>query len=743
MNSFIPNRFLQESTVIKAPYFKPVNDSNNKVQMIFRKPSFNIENQDYRSILYIMFLESGVPIKELKGKKGLLDKPIFNNTIFLGNEFAFLYKNHKTIKIEAKNLRIGIRLSKPISANNYLKVSTKHVGIKYTGMKLFSSYLGNTQGIPILDQQKILTPDINQEVNIFRYMTKRNKDPYSLTVNNIFELMMKFKCVVWYQGSSSKPKEYFKYFEIKNNIDDYFKPEYEELMRVYSRNKDKDYILVDNWFTSTKEIERYMSEILSIILGRDMEDFKKSQAKARNISKTNVLPNLDKLLKGFYGTAFEHQRIGISWLYGLYKAKLTGAILADDMGMGKTFQSIGFCTTLINERKITKRTDIIIVCPASVVSVWEKEIQSFNPGMIKYTKIYSFEKFQRIHLDIKPIILIVDEAQRAKNKQTTNNKRLQTVNAKFTLLLSGTPIENKTQDLYNILSLVDPVFNKIFNVLNRLSSDEEILATKTASIVDGIYLRRLKTKDQLPSVLNIQEIKIDMNKQETVVHQAILDFYGNSKVKKKATSSLEYYNEFIIALGRLRQTVSHVKQLQDQSFVKTKLTSDTSKMKELHRLIKTHPKDEKFVIFTSYSKTNEFIKKELSTYGKVLVIDGSIPSSKRGNIIKEFQENPDTKYIVVNIKAGNSGITLHAARNIVMYDLWWNPAVMQQAIARVHRIGQVRDVNAYLFINKKSIDENIINIINIKKGIIDAFEGKNTSPNLDKNTVDKLINDIF
>ena len=317
------------------------------------------------------------------------------------------------------------------------------------------------------------------------------------------------------------------------------------------------------------------------------------------------------------------------------------------------------------------------------------------------------------------------------------------VNAKFTLLLSGTPIENKVEDLYNILRIVDPAFGKIFNYMKKTTNDEEFLAGETRKIIDSIYLRRVKTKNELSSTLTINNVYVDMTKMEANIHEAITKYYGNLLVKKSATNDLSYYSDAIIALMRLRQAVSFPYQLKKltseiDTLKNQKIDTSSSKVKEVLRL--SANSKEKWIIFTSFTATLNHLKKVLP--GDVLTISGETPSGRRGAIIKEFQEG-SAKYIVVNIKAGNSGITLHAANNVIMYDLWWNPAVMQQAIARSYRIGQTKDVNVYMLVAKHSIDENILRISDLKQEIISTFETGSSPKGKDKSITNELIDSIF
>jgi len=661
------------------------------------------------------------------------NKQLFQHQIFRGTEFNNLIPKFKEYKINAKNPKVFLQLSKDILTEKQLTdtIEFKNLHMRYTGMNplKIGSFLGNVDGIPILEDNKILIPDIEFEKEVKSVLKKRTKNLYhGYYVNNLPQFLKQFNSSCYYEHRTGI--KVIRYRKIKDVI---FKRDDVELNLILKRLKGaKQYVTIvkENGMTfyDVAEIQENLSELFDALTGNDMKEFKHHQEKSRAVSKTKID---DKLFTNLIINAelYDHQKQGISWLYGLYKAKLPGAILADDMGMGKTIQTLTFL-------ELSDAKTITIVCPASVISVWHLEIDKFLPQLNnRKINIYSFESYAKL-INVKTDVLIVDEAQRAKNKNTLNNKALSATVSKFNILLSGTPIENKIQDIYNILSIIDPIYSRIYNILARITKDEVLLAHKTTSIIDGIYLRRLKTKKQLAAKLSIVNVNVQMNKEETLIHNKVKKFYGNSIIRDKATNNLSYYNDVVIALIRLRQTVSYHKQLEKLDFLKNN-TFNMVSSKELMtlKLIKDN-KDSKFIIFTEFTETLKRLNKVIPNS---LAISGSTPSSKRGDIIKEFQHNDKINTIIVSTKAGNSGITLHAANKVILYDLWWNPAIIQQAIARSYRIGQQRDVTAYMLVSKNSIDENILRIIDLKREIIGSFDGTSTpSSNLEKDSTSAL-----
>jgi len=743
----------------KPTFFKAI-EHNSEVLVKHKKPMFGIKSQNYKSILTILFIEDKGEIK--RHSFSIINKEIFNNVIFKNTQFNY-YKNPKPYRIDAKNISLSINIANRISAGDYKNIKVKHLGVKYTGMKYHSSYLGNTVGIPIISTNKILQPLIKEEEEIAKFFTHKARNVYSgYTVIDIIQLMKKYSCRVFYDGRNEKT--YYRFYNIIDYIqDDYYKDILEKIVQK-KNNSRYDHIFFDNeghvGICEASDVTRYMNEIMNIILGKDITEFKKHQDISRKVSKTTQISGLSNKISDLKMIPFEHQTYSISWLYELYVRKIPGAILADDVGMGKSLSAIGFITALYKDKRSDFNTSnnagVLIICPASMVSEWHKEIAKANPKILKMFTIYSFEKFQGVKLQKDPTIMIIDEAQKAKNKNTINNKRLSSVNAKFTLLLTGTPIENRISDIYNILFLVDPIFSKIYNMLRRISRDENVLAAQTKGIIDGIYMRRMKTKEQLPVSLQIEEVHIQMTTQEEETQKFIKEFYGNSLVKLSATDNIQYYNEAMIAIGRLRQCVSYSYQLKDivdssrlanYKKLADNMKEESSKTIKLLKLIKDVKKNkpnDKFIVFVDYTKTLKFIKGKLESEGyNPLVIDGSVSSANRGKVITQFQDDDKHDVIIVSLKAGNAGITLTQANHVVLYDLWWNPAILTQAMGRAYRIGQAQDVKAYLFINDKSIDESITRIINLKKEILDAFENTNTKDNSTKNNIEKIINDMF
>jgi SNF2 family DNA or RNA helicase len=398
--------------------------------------------------------------------------------------------------------------------------------------------------------------------------------------------------------------------------------------------------------------------------------------------------------------------------------------------MGKTVQTIAFLSGQPQSKKI------LIICPASVISVWENELNKFNPTLGKKIgnsiQIMSYEKAVRSS-PAKVDFLILDEAQKIKNNTTLSFKSIAKIQKKFAILLSGTPIENNISDLFSLLQILDNSSYELLYILKKAYSNDRELVDIVRKMIDPIYLQRKKTKDQLISELKIEEIKVTPTAFEKKLQEEIQTIFRDKLMREKANNNHDYYSVTYMLTGlmRLRQAVSNPKQLPEELIAhftpKTKQDLENltpSKIKEVKKIYSNiKERNEKVVIFTSFGKTLDLLKKELQQNGAhVLMLRGTDPNSKRKMMIEEFQK-PNTKYdvFIISLKAGNTGITLTNANNVIVYDLWYNPAVIAQALARVHRIGQIKDVTAYLLILQNTVDQDINNIFLGKEELINKF----------------------
>lgn len=445
-----------------------------------------------------------------------------------------------------------------------------------------------------------------------------------------------------------------------------------------------------------------------------------------------------------------YQQKGFEWMYLLSKIG-AGACLADDMGLGKTLQTICLLQTKINENPDRKH---IIIGPASLIYNWKVEIEKFAPNLkaeVYHSSNRNLEEIgkknpdvlitsygtARVDIDILNEIqwntIVLDESHNIKNHQAQVSKAVLTLKADMRVILSGTPIMNETLDLYPQLSFILPqlfgsreFFNKEYAYpIDKDRDVEKIEALKRTTA--PFILRRTKeqvAKDLPPKTESI--IWCDMGEQQMKLYSEI-----KNNVKKSIFLDIQEQGigkaklGILAAITRLRQVCSAPKLLQDYE----NATEDSIKIERLLDEINGNLKNEKIIVFSQFLNALDIIKTELSKNQiAYYCIDGSTPNTKRQEQINQFQD-PENKVriFLLSLKAGNAGITLTQANYVFLLDPWWNRQVEQQAIDRVYRIGQDKNVFAYRMICRNTIEERIIqlqqNKMKLSEDLITEDEG--------------------
>ena len=433
--------------------------------------------------------------------------------------------------------------------------------------------------------------------------------------------------------------------------------------------------------------------------------------------------------KSLTGKLRPYQKIGYSWLIQNIKYKF-GCILADDMGLGKTIQILSAILYFKEHNQFDSESTLIIV-PPTLISNWENEIKKFTPELTYHiyhgsNRTFPLEEYDIIltsygvvrldldmFLDKTWLLCVIDEAQNIKNPNTEQTKAIKSVNASTKIALTGTPIENRLMDYWSIfdfvnkgyLSTKDDFKRNYVMPIEKLEDPEVLENLKT--IAKPFVMRRLKTDDdikkELPDKL-VNDIYCTLTKKQIRLFNAILEeiFFDieNSKgIQRKGI--------ILKILTALKQTCNHPAQF---LAIKNPKISESGKMELLVDILENIlDMDEKVIIFTQYVEMGKLIQKLISKKFKtdVLFLHGSQTLKEKTEIIDAFQEDPNYKIFVATLKTGGTGLNLTAASNVIHYDLWWNPAVENQATDRVHRIGQKKDVMVYRFITKGTLEEAI------------------------------------
>ena len=437
-----------------------------------------------------------------------------------------------------------------------------------------------------------------------------------------------------------------------------------------------------------------------------------------------------------------YQKEGIKWIKYLYDNKL-GGCLADDMGLGKTVQTIGVLTLIYPKEK--KPT--LIVMPRSLLFNWQNEIKRFAPQLSVYTyyaqerDIKSAMKHQVIlttyaivRNDVETFskqmfhYVILDESQNIKNTTTQTTQAAFLLKADHRLALSGTPVENNLSELYSLFRFLNPTmfgsledFNSRYAAPIQKDNDKDTLLALRRKIFP-FMLRRLKRdvlKD-LPDRIE-QTLYVEMTKEQH-------DFYEKRRIyylqQVRQTIAAEGINksQFVMfqALNELRRIASIPESLSDGHIKSPKL--------ELlcETLLEAVANGHKTVVFFNFIAGIEQMSERLDAEGiDYACMTGS--TRDRKSIVERFQNDPHCMVMLMTLKTGGVGLNLTAADTVFIFEPWWNKAAEEQAINRLHRIGQTAKVLSYSLITQQSIEEKIQLLQQQKAELFEGLIGTDSS----------------
>jgi SNF2 family DNA or RNA helicase len=430
-----------------------------------------------------------------------------------------------------------------------------------------------------------------------------------------------------------------------------------------------------------------------------------------------------------------YQKRGFNWVCSLLFSGF-GCILADDMGLGKTVQSIAALLRLNEDGLLDK--GCLVVAPASLLSNWEKELERFAPSLLVsrfhgphriinrefnvflttyQTAVRDVEKLK----DVAFSLLLVDEAHLMKNAETRISRAVKLLQSKYRLALSGTPVENRLEDLRSLFDFIIPGylgsakdFQKQYRVpIEVMRSREQAEALR--KITAPFLLRRLKTdkaiiKD-LPEKIVANEYAV-LEKNQAALYESVV----SESVKKSAEmESWERSSLILSLLTSLKQICDHPRVFDKESPAVSALSGKAQLLLTL--LEEILASREKVLVFSQYVETlnclDLIIRNEMKE--AALVYHGGLKENVRTALVDRFQNDPASRIFLVSLKAGGLGLNLTAASRVIHYDLWYNPAVENQATDRAFRIGQKHNVFVHRFITKNSFEEKIDVMISGKK----------------------------
>jgi SNF2 family DNA or RNA helicase len=486
------------------------------------------------------------------------------------------------------------------------------------------------------------------------------------------------------------------------------------------------------WSLASIEASHFEGLPVEFSISEKLLDIRKQMLGEKHLTYTPVPEAIKATLRTY-------QIDGVRWLERLRSMYLNG-ILADDMGLGKTLQAI----VAITQHQEKPHLIALIVCPTSLLYNWKEEFAKFNPKLkvvvvdgipnnrkklidsineydVVITSYTLLQKDIDIYKAVSFSYVILDEAQHIKNRGTRNAKSVKMIQAEHRLILSGTPIENSLDELWSLFDFLMPGFlssyDRFIEKYIRVSGSEqtknlEYLRKKVAPFI----LRRMKS-DVLHDLPPVSEIVYHCQLSE--VQQGLYRSYAESArdelVKLVQRDGFDRVQIHVLAtLTRLKQICCH-----PAIFAKEKPEpGDSAKYDMLLELLQTLVEGKhKTVIFSQYTRMLQIMREDFEQKGiRFLYLDGS--SKNRLEVVKHFNEDDSVSVFLVSLKAGGTGLNLVGADTVIHYDMWWNPAVENQATDRVHRMGQKNSVSSYKLITLGTIEEKIAEMQKRKKGLV-------------------------
>ncbi|QKT07835.1 DEAD/DEAH box helicase [Gordonia sp. X0973] len=444
-----------------------------------------------------------------------------------------------------------------------------------------------------------------------------------------------------------------------------------------------------------------------------------------------------------------YQRRGLDWLVQL-SAQRIGGVLADDMGLGKTVQVIAL---LCHERENSPTRPTLVVCPMSLVGNWARELDRFAPHLrvlvhhgpdrlrgddfhreaqaadvvLTTFAIATRDRALLARVAGKPWRrLVVDEAQHVKNVATAAASALRAIDARHRLALTGTPVENRLEDLRAVVDLVNPgmlgspsTFKARFAEPIERERDQGT-AARLRAITRPFILRRTKTDpdivDGLPAKTELV-VRANLTVEQAALYRAIVDELMAALADKQQRTLRR--RTVLAALTRLKQVCNHpAHYLADGSSILDKSAHRSGKVELLADLASTAADEgDRMLVFTQFAEFAHLLRPWLSTLldAPVPVLHGGLPRAERDRLVADFQDGGGPPLMLATLKAGGTGLNLTAANQVVHVDRWWNPAVEDQATDRAYRIGQEQHVQVRKFVCVGTLEERIDEMIAAKR----------------------------
>ncbi|MGE7781111.1 SNF2 helicase associated domain-containing protein [Peribacillus sp. NPDC097264] len=449
----------------------------------------------------------------------------------------------------------------------------------------------------------------------------------------------------------------------------------------------------------------------------------------------------------------DYQRNGYKWMKSLAGYGF-GGILADDMGLGKTLQSIAFILSelsAIRQRKLP----VLIVCPSSLTYNWLSEFMKFAPEIQAVVMDGSQKERSKMQKELGEVDALItsypllrkdilwyekqefhtvffDEAQAFKNPVTQTARSVKKIKADHRFALTGTPVENSLEELWSIFHVVFP---ELFMGLKEYS---HLSRKQIARRIRPFLLRRLKEDvlEELPEKIETLE-SVELLPDQKRLYAAYLAKLREDTLKHLDKNTLRKNRIRILAgLTRLRQICCHPALFVDG------YKGSSSKFEQLMKIMEeSRLSGRRVLIFSQFTKMLQIIGKDLAIQGQpFFYLDGQTPSKERVEICNRFNAG-DRDVFLISLKAGGTGLNLTGADTVILYDLWWNPAVEEQAADRAHRMGQKNVVQVIKLVARGTIEEKMNELQEKKRHLIEEIidSGNQSASTLTEEDIKEIL----
>lgn len=433
-----------------------------------------------------------------------------------------------------------------------------------------------------------------------------------------------------------------------------------------------------------------------------------------------------------------YQKEGVKWIDYLYRNNL-GGCLADDMGLGKTLQTISMLVRIYPKES----TPSLLIMPRSLLFNWQDELKKFAP-QLTYTVYYGSDRnlaealksnlvlttYALVRNDIEQLMkenfhyVILDESQNIKNIQSQSSRAVMLLKSAHRLALSGTPVENNLSEVYALFRFLNPAMFGTFEDFNRtyvgpiVKNDDKNVLDSLRRRIFPFMLRRLKKNvlKELPDRTE-QTLYVEMTSEQAAFYEERRSYYYGvikESIREKGVRKSQF--ALFQALSELRRIASVPESLTDGKISSPKIET------LLNSVVEAVDNGHKVVIFFNFIAGIEIVSDKLDEEKiDYTVMTGS--TVDRNSVVKRFQNDPACKVMLMTLKTGGVGLNLTVADTVYIFEPWWNKSAEEQAVNRLHRIGQKAKVLSYSMITHNTIEEKIRQLQEQKSELLDALIG--------------------